>query len=685
MSGPLSERVVYSVRGMHCASCVSRLRRALENEGGVVEAAVSLATEEAVVVYEVPFSPSELHESAGFSLSLGTDGDVSDGGIGRDALLAVLLAAGAKFLPPPVALVCAGVSVLWCGRHFSVGAWRLLRRGAADMNTLVAVGTWTALLWSVWTWARGAGGALWIDAAALITAFVLVGRWLEARAKRRAGDAVRKLLELAPERARVERDGEVREVPIADVRVGDTCVLRPGERVPVDGTIESGSATLDESMLTGESLPVDKGPGDAVWSGTVNATGGFRLRTTRVGGATAFARIVESVRVAQSSRPPVQELVDRVAGVFVPIVLVIALITLLVWGGAGAWNDAVAHAVTVLIIACPCAMGLATPTAIVVAMGRGAQRGILFRDARALERLARIERVAFDKTGTLTTGKLVVTALHPGHPESDGERALLEAAATAEDLSEHPLAGAVRAAVELRGVKPLEVDFFRAVPGRGVRARAGGEEFLAGSTRFLRENDIDVPDTQGLHVSRAGSYAGRLEVGDTLRPEAKAALAALRELDVESIMLTGDNRKVARAIADAAGLDTVHAELLPEDKLARLEPGTAMVGDGINDAPALAAADVGIAMGGGTDIAIEAADITLVRANLHAVPDAIRLGRRTLDTIRWNLFWAFAYNVVAIPAAAGLLGFQVTPSYGAAAMAMSSITVVANSLRLRRA
>jgi len=684
----MSARTVFRVRGMHCASCVARLERALEKMDGVEDAEVNLATEEARVTWDAPFDPGAVTEAAGFSLAEAKDGDASGDreargpGLGFDTLLALVLAAGAKFLPPAWALGCAAVSVLWCGRHFTVGALRLARQFAADMNTLVFVGTWTALLWSARTHLGRRGGDLWIDAAAMITAFILVGRWLEARAKRRAGAAVRELLEMAPERARVERDGEVVEVDVAEVEAGDLCVVRPGDRVPVDGEIESGEAALDESMLTGESLPVDKGPGDQVFSGTVNKTGGFRFRATRVGGRTAFARIVESVRNAQSSRPPVQELVDKVAGVFVPIVMGIAVVTLLAWGLSGSWDHAVVRAVTVLIIACPCAMGLATPTAIVVAMGRGAGRGILFRDARALERLARIERIAFDKTGTLTTGRLEVTAMHP----ADGvdERELLEAAATAEDLSEHPLADAVRAAAQERGVPPLDVDLFRAEPGRGVRARAAGDEILAGSARFLGENGVEV-EGPGLHVARGGRSLGRLEVGDTLREEAKPALAALHELSVETIMLTGDSTEVARAIADEAGLDTVHAELLPEDKLARLEPGMAMVGDGINDAPALAAADVGIAMGGGTDVAIEAADVTLVRADLRAVADAVRLGRKTLKTIRWNLFWAFAYNVVAIPAAAGLLGLTVTPSYGAAAMALSSVTVVANSLRLRRA
>ena len=540
------------------------------------------------------------------------------------------------------------------------------------MNTLVAVGTWAALLWSLF-----GGGLVWFDGAAMIVALVLVGRWLEARAKRRAGRAVRQLLELAPETARVERDGGEVEVALADVVVGDVCVVRPGERVPTDGEIVSGSTAIDESMLTGESMPVEKGEGDPVAGATVNRMGAFRMRATRVGAQTAFARIVAAVRDAQASRPPVQALVDKVAGVFVPIVLAIALATLLL---SGDFETGVLRAVTVLIIACPCAMGLATPTAIVVAVGRAAEQGIVFRDAAALEQAARLKGVAFDKTGTLTEGKPRVVG--------DVSDEVLRAAATAEELSEHPLAEAVRVEAAARGIAPEEVDKFRAIPGRGVRVHVGGEEILVGSLRLMREEGIafdEDPEGTVLAVARGGKALGTVRIADPVRPGARKAVAELRELGLRTVMLTGDAASTAKAVAAETGVDDFHAELLPEEKLARLEPGLAMVGDGINDAPALAAADVGIAMGSGTDVAIEAAHITLVRPDLSGVARAVRLGRRTLSTIRWNLFWAFFYNVVAIPAAAGLLPFTVTPAYAAAAMAVSSLTVVGNSLRLRRA
>jgi len=695
-------QAVFSVRGMHCASCVARLHKALVEVEGVEEASVNLATEEATLVVDpVRFSEDTVREVAGFELERRTDVSAKrpdpSRALGRDALLAVLLAAGVMAASMAgfwtAALLGGALSVLWCGRQFTSGALKLLRYAAADMNTLVAVGTWTALLWSVARYAQGRTDALWFDSAAMIVALVLVGRWLEARAKRRAGRSIQRLLELKPDTARVVRDGAEKEVALSEVNVGDICIVRPGERIPTDGEIESGHSAVDESMLTGESLPIDKGPGNPVTGATINRTGAFRMRATRIGANTAFARIVEAVRRAQASRPPVQALVDKVAAVFVPAVIGIALVTLFGWGLLGGdWVIAVVHAVTVLIIACPCAMGLATPTAIVVAVGRGAEKGIIFRDAGALEQIAHVTTVAFDKTGTLTSGELRVAGVTavPGV----GEEELLQTAATAEQLSEHPLAAAVIAAARERGLDPEEVDFFRAVPGRGVRAKVGKEEILVGNLRLLQEAGIDVTPLSEetgtlLAVARAGRVLGTIQVADTVRKDAARAVAELEELGVEALMLTGDGSNAAHEIAREVGIEKVHAELLPEEKLARLrelEGSVAMVGDGINDAPALAAAQVGIALGGGTDVAIEASHATLVRPDLERVADTIRLGRKTLKTIRWNLFWAFFYNVAAIPAAAGILfGLTVTPPYAAAAMACSSVTVVANSLRLRKA
>jgi Cu+-exporting ATPase len=646
---------------MHCASCVARLEAALSKVEGVRDARVDLATEEALLVTDpARFKADSVRDVAGFQLS--RQAHVERWGL--DTALALALAA-ASFWFPWAALP----AVLWCGRRFTWAALKLLRVGAADMNTLVALGTWTALL---------SGRHEWLHAAAMITALVLVGRWLEARAKRRAGAAIRRLLEMAPERARVERKGVEAEVPVADVQVGDVCVVRPGERVPVDGVLVSGSASLDESMLTGESMPVERGVGEQVRGATVNRLGAFRMRATEVGAATAFARIVAAVRDAQASRPPVQRLVDRVAGVFVPFVILVALGTLAAWGFSAAGLE---HAVAVLVIACPCAMGLATPTAIVVGVGRAAEKGIVFRDAAALEAVARVDTVAFDKTGTMTVGKPSVRAVHARSDE------LLAAAATALDLSEHPLAQAVVACARERGVAPGPVKVFRAVPGRGVRA----DDLLAGSARFLREEGVSAgeePAGTVVGVARDKKLLGWFEIADALRPTTAGALRRIRELGVRTVMLTGDREEVARAVAAEAGVEDVRAGLLPEEKLAALRalPGrVAMVGDGINDAPALAAAHVGIALGTGTGAAIEAAHATLVRPDLMGVADAIRLGRRTLRTIRENLFWAFFYNVVAIPAAAGAFGWTVTPAYGAAAMAFSSVSVVLNSLRLRRA
>ncbi|MEM8882729.1 MAG: heavy metal translocating P-type ATPase [Planctomycetota bacterium] len=670
----------FHVSGMHCASCVQRLRDALVKIEGVETAEVNLATEEAALEVDAQrFDPARVAEVDGFRLSASAPEARSEG---PRAVLALALALGVKLSPPWVAAVLASVAVLYCGFPFTRGALARARRFAADMDTLVALGTWSALLWSWWLLASGDPGPYWFDGAAMITAFVLVGRWLEARARRRTGAAVRALLDLQPETARVERDGAVVEIPAEELAIGDVCVVRPGERLPADGVVLEGETTIDESMLTGESVPVDKAVGDAVTGATVNGTGALRVRVEAVGAQTALARIVEAVRRAQASRAPVQALVDRVSAVFVPIVLVVATATLVIGGFS---DEAILRAVTVLIIACPCAMGLATPTAIVVAVGAAARRGMLFRDAGALERVGALRTVAFDKTGTLTEGRPVVVDTRPVEGVTEDE--LWRDAATAEDLSEHPLADAIRA----RGVEPEPVVLFRAVAGRGVRAKTkSGAMILVGSERFLREEGVDVSFLQGvdgtvLAVARDGRPRGVLLVADEARPGASDALDRLRALDVRSVMLTGDRAATAERVTRELGLDDVEAELLPEEKLARLEAlprPVGMVGDGINDAPALAAADVGFAMGGGTDIAIETADVALVRAEPGLVPVAVQLGRRTMRTIRWNLVWAFGYNVIAIPAAIGLVPIPVTPAAAAAAMALSSVLVVGNSLRL---
>jgi len=677
-----SRRQIFSVEGMHCASCVARLTKALEAAPGVLAAQVSLATAEALVeVDPARFDPSGVASLAGFRL-------VPAGGVrreerfGADALLALACAAGVMLLMRGwAAAALATVAVAWCGRRFTACALRLLRIGAADMNTLVAIGSWSALLWSVALLLRGHDAHAWFDSAAMIPALVLVGRFLEARTKGRAGEAIRALLERAPDVAHVVRDGAETDRPVSEVRPGDLLVVRAHERVPVDGEVVSGGSAVDESMLTGESLPVEKRPGDRVAGATVNLQGSFRMLARAVGADTVFARIVRAVREAQASRAPVQATVDRVAAVFVPAVLAVAVAVGAAWWIARGPDEAVLRAVTTLVIACPCAMGLATPTAIVVAVGRGARRGLLFRDAAALEAVGRADAVAFDKTGTLTAGRPRVSGAETAPGVS--ERQLLQAAATAEALSDHPLARAVLEAAA--GIEPDEADLFRESPGLGARVRAKGREILAGSPRFLREAGVEPFGSGRVAVAVDGAAIGSLSIEDPVRPEARAAVERLRAMGLRCVLLTGDAEGPARSAAEAAGIPEVRSGLAPEEKLAAvraLGPRAAMVGDGVNDAPALAAAAVGIAMGSGADVAIEASRVALVKPDLMRIPEAVELGRRTLRTIRWNLFWAFFYNVAAIPAAAGLFGLRVTPAWAAAAMAFSSVTVVTNSLRL---
>jgi Cu+-exporting ATPase len=730
------ERHVLDVAGMHCASCVGRVEGALASVPGVREARVNLATNDAVVVVE----PGRF-DAAAIAAAVGRLGDYratprsdddwaappvaeEDRGLVKDAVVALALSvpsmAFSMHWVPGVsadasnwlAFVATAPVQIWCGRRFTVGAWRAAKSRAADMNTLVAVGTWTAFLFSCSSLVSSASAShhVWFDSAAMIVALVLVGRLLEARARAKAGDAVRELLQLAPPVAAVERDGVEREIPASDVRVGDVCVVRPGGRVPVDGVVVDGASAVDESMLTGESLPVAKAAGDAVTGATVNQTGAFRMRATRVGRDTALASIVRAVREAQSSRAPVQAMVDRVAGVFVPVVIAVAVVTAAAWLAVG-WSEgpaeaafaAVRRAVTVLVIACPCAMGLATPTAVMVAVGAGARRGVVFRGAEALEAAGRVGVVAFDKTGTLTEGRPRVVEVVAVGDEAN----LVFVAAALENRSEHPLAGAVMAEARARGVAPANVADFQAVAGRGVRGKVAGGVALAGAVEFLAGEGIDVaPLADGARraaergagvvaVARNGKALGLFLVEDRPRPDARAAVARLRSMGMRVALLTGDAEAPARAVAREAGVEDVRAALSPTDKLREISAlradgsKVAMVGDGVNDAPALAAADVGVAVGTGTGVAIEAAHVTLLSGDVARVADAVAIGRRALTTIRWNLFWAFFYNVAAVPLAAGVFAsvtsFEVTPTIAAAAMAMSSVTVVGNSLRLRRA
>jgi len=615
--------------------------------------------------------------------------------------------------------------MVWSGRAFYLSAWRGFQHRSADMNTLIGVGTAAAMLYSTAaTFAPGlftdAGlpADVYYEAVSSIIALILLGRLLESRARGRTSEAMRRLLGLAARTARVLREGGESEVPIAEVVVGDIVLVRPGEKIPVDGIVRGGRTAVDESMLTGESVPVARGPGDEVVGATLNTTGAITFEARRVGRDTALAQIVRLVEEAQGSRAPVQRLADRIAGVFVPVVMAVAIAAFVVWfdvGPSPALIYATVVLVSVLIIACPCAMGLATPTAIMVGTGRGAERGILVKGGGALEAAAALDVIILDKTGTITEGRpsVVDLILAPGvagqldyGSPADPEGAVLQLAAAVERLSEHPLAAAVVRSAQERGLDIPEATGFRAMEGRGASAKVEGRLVTVGSATFLIEQGVDIgPFTDAVDnlaarartpvlVAVDGAPAGLLGLADPIKPSAVGAVRALKEMGLKVLLVTGDIRKVGIAVAGEVGIDEVESGMLPAGKVAIIrrlrERGkrVAMVGDGINDAPALAAADVGMAIGTGTDVAIEAADVALMSGDLRAAVSALELSRATMRTIRQNLFWAFAYNVVGIPIAAGVLypaaGVLLSPIFASAAMAFSSVFVVTNSLRLRR-
>ncbi|MET9338862.1 MULTISPECIES: heavy metal translocating P-type ATPase [unclassified Nonomuraea] len=731
--------VELSIGGMTCASCANRIERKLNKLEGVT-ATVNYATEKAKVTFPEGVDPQELIatvESAGYTAALPAPprAESAPEAEPEDELrplrnrlftsLALSIPVIAMAMIPPLqftnwqwlSLTLAAPVVVYAGWPFHKAAWTNLRHGAATMDTLVSLGTLAALGWSLWalffgtagtpgmthpfefTIARTDGsGNIYLEAAAGVTAFILAGRYFEARSKRRAGAALRALLELGAKDVAVLRDGVEVRIPTGQLAVGDRFVVRPGEKIATDGVVEEGSSAVDASMLTGESVPVEVRPGDAVTGATVNAGGRLVVRATRIGADTQLAQMAKLVEDAQTGKAQVQRLADRISGIFVPIVIALALGTLGFWlgtgGGAGA---AFTAAVAVLIIACPCALGLATPTALLVGTGRGAQLGILIKGPEVLESTRKVDTVVLDKTGTVTEGRMTLVATHVADGEDADE--VLRLAGALEHASEHPIAQAVaRGAADKVGSLPTPEDFAN-IEGLGVQGIVDGHAVLVGRPKLLAEwsQHLPVDLERALEAAQAagrtavavgwdGKARAVLEVADVVKPTSAEAIRQLRALGLTPVLLTGDNEAVARTVAAEVGIDEVIAEVLPKDKVdvvkeLQAEGRTvAMVGDGVNDAAALAQADLGLAMGTGTDAAIEASDLTLVRGDLRVAADAIRLSRRTLRTIKGNLFWAFAYNVAALPLAAmGLLN----PMIAGAAMAFSSVFVVSNSLRLR--
>ncbi len=729
------------IEGMTCASCVARVEKALRKVEGVEAATVNLATERATVTFDPVRVPVErlqqAVQSAGYTLHLppaeSAAGDAASGGgqesdTARRLRSAVILSAA---LTAPVMLVSMLTMFAWYparaplsledtnkiflllttpvlfgpGRRFFSGFLASLRHRTADMNTLVAVGAGSAYLYSLvavlFPQLLGLhhAGHVYFDTAATIVTLVLFGKYLEASARRRASDAIRKLAALQPKTAHVLRGGAALDIPVGHLLPGDEVLVRPGEKIPVDGVILRGATTVNESLLTGESLPIEKSAGDQLTGGAVNNTGSVVFRATAVGRNTVLAQIVALVEQAQTSKAPIQALADRIAAVFVPVVVSVAVAAFLLWFfflGAGL-TTALLNFIAVLIIACPCALGLATPTAIMVGTGAAAARGILVRNVRSIEQARRISTVVLDKTGTLTEGTPSVERIVP--LDGGGEDALLRLASSLEHASEHPLGRAIVQAAEHRGLPLAPVESFASTTGGGVTGVVEGRAVAAGTPEFLSRYAIPLDEARAAWQAAAeqghtvvgvavdGKLSGLITIADRLKESSPAAVAALRRMGLSVILMTGDNERTARAIASGAGIEQLAAGLLPQEKVRRIkalqERGevVAMVGDGVNDAPALAQADLGIAMGSGTDIAAEAADITLMGSDLHAVAAAIVMSRRTLRAIHQNLFWAFVYNVVGIPlAAAGLLN----PMIAALAMAFSSVSVVSNSLRLKR-
>jgi Cu+-exporting ATPase len=681
------ERIDLPISGMTCAACARAIERTLTVTPGVDRASVNLATNTATVEFDPTVASVRDFVGAIEDLGYGVPEkevpfDDAAQGYRRRLVVAVIftlpvfvlgMAHGMIAIPHStwIQLALTLPVIFYAGAPFYAAAWSALRHGAANMNSLISLGTGAAFLYSLVQTVRGRHD-VYYEAAAVIITLILTGRLLEARARGRAGEAIRRLMDLQPPVARVLRDGAEVEVPVDAVGIGDIVVVRPGERIPVDGKITEGESSIDESLLTGESMPVEKRPGAQVYAGSINSSGAFRYAATRVGRGTLLQQMIEMVKQAQGSRAPVARLADVVSGWFTLGVLIAAAITFAAWLFFAPFGVAMVNAVAVLIIACPCALGLATPTAIMVATGRGAERGILIKGGEALEMAARIDTVLLDKTGTITAGRPRVTLVAAVNGFTEDE--VLRLAASAEQYSEHPLGKAIVESARERGLPLTPSGEFSAQAGFGIRARVAGREIMVGRP--------------GATVTVDGVVAGTIEIADAMKPESPRAIRRLGEMGIDVWMITGDRRETAAAVASESGIaaGNVLAEVLPADKLAavkRLQSAAhrvAMAGDGVNDAPALAQSDLGIAIGGGADVAMEAGAVTLMRPDLNGVPDALELARRTMRIIRQNLFWAFAYNVLGIPLAAfGLL----SPMLASAAMALSSVTVVTNSLRLK--